>query len=90
MKTEPTSSNAIFEAALTVCSKAEFAKMSEQQGSSFLHLVAKRLDKPGPAPTQAELEGIKELATEHLWHPALSRLSNPSPDTATTNSKISA
>ena len=89
MNNEPTSSNAIFEAASQVCSKAEFAKVSEQQGNSFLHLVATRLDKPGPAPTKDELQGIKELVTEHLWHPAFNRLSTPSPDSATTSSKTS-
>ena len=50
-----------------------------------MHLIARRLDKPGLPPTQDELVGIKELVTEHLWHPAFNQLSGPSPDSTTTN-----
>ena len=85
MNKEPASSNAISEAALKVCSREEIIQMSTPQRRSFLHLVARRLDKPGPPPTQDELVGIKELATEHLWHPAFNQLSVPLPDSATTS-----
>ena len=50
-----------------------------------MHLIARRLDKPGLPPTQDELVGIKELVTEHLWHPAFNQLSKPLPDSATTS-----
>lgn len=35
--------------------------------------IARRLAKSGPGPTQAELEGFKEML-HHLWHPALSQV----------------
>ena len=78
MNNAPASSNAISEAALKVCSREELIQMERPQRSSLMHLIGHRLDKPGPAPTQAELQGIKELVTEHLWHPALNQLSKRS------------
>ena len=85
MNKEPASSNAISEAALKVCSREELIQMPKPQRSSLMHLIARRLDKPGLPPTQDELVGIKELVTEHLWHPAFNQLSGPSPDSTTTN-----
>ena len=89
MNKEPASSNAISEAVLRVCSREELNQMDKVSLSNLGHLIGHRLDRPGPPPTQDELQGIKELVTEHLWHPALSRLSEPSPNSATTNSKPS-
>ena len=79
MNKEPASSSAISAAALKVCSREELIQMPKPQRSSLMHLIARRLDEPGPPPTLAELEGIKELVTDHLWHPALNQLSVPSP-----------
>ena len=85
MNKEPASSNAISEAALKVCSREELTQMDKVSLSNLGHLIARRLDKPGPPPTQDELVGIKELVTDHLWHPAFNQLSVPSPDSTTTN-----
>lgn len=90
MNKEPESLNAVSEAALKVFSREELIQMSSPQRRSFLHLVAKRLDEPGSPPTLAELEGIKELVTKHLWHPAFNQLSEQLQDSATTSSKTSA
>lgn len=52
--------------------------MPEQLGVSLLTLIERRLnEKDKPPPTDAELEGIKELLLEHLSHPALNVLSKP-------------
>lgn len=46
----------------------------EQQRASLESLFDKALKRNSPNPIPiAELEGIKELVTEHLWHPELSR-----------------
>ena len=85
MNKEPASSNAISEAALKVCSLEEIRAMPRPPRMNLLILIERRLNKPGPPPTQDELVGIKELATEHLWHPAFNQLSVPSPDSTTTS-----
>ncbi len=64
----------IQEFALKVISREELIALAPQPRLNFLGMVARRLDKPGPRPTLAELEGILELATEHCWHPAFGRL----------------
>jgi hypothetical protein len=46
-------------------------------------MIERRLNQDGPPPTKAELEGIKELVLEHLWHPALSALSEILPSSPT-------
>jgi hypothetical protein len=69
----PVSSQAIREAALKVFSLEELGQMARPQLSSLGHLIAKRLAQPGPPPTKDELEGIKELVTEHLWHGSLNK-----------------
>jgi hypothetical protein len=72
--TEKVSSKDISAAALQVFSREELQQMPEQVGLNLMHLIAKRLKQPGPPPTQDELEGIKELVTEHLWHSALTAI----------------
>jgi len=47
--------------------------MDKRPRVHFFSMIGRRLDKPGPPPTVEELQGIKELATEHLWHPELTR-----------------
>ncbi|MBP6644769.1 MAG: hypothetical protein KA207_02865 [Burkholderiaceae bacterium] len=74
MNKVPASANAISEAALKVSSREEITQMSPNQRRSFLNMIARRLDQPGPAPTQAELEGIKDMLQD-LYHPALGRVS---------------
>ena len=85
MNKEPASSNAISEAALRVFSREQLTQMPEPQLRSFVALIGKRLLKEGPPPTQDELVGIKELVTDHLWHPAFNQLSKPLPDSETTS-----
>ena len=89
MQTEKTSPDDISEAALKVCSLEELMQMSKPQRLSLLHLISRRLKEPGPAPTLAELQGIKELITDHLYHPALNGLSPESPNSTTPNSETS-
>ena len=75
MKNEPASSTAISEAALKVFSRDELTAMPKPQRLSLMGIIGRRLDKKGPPPTLEELQGIRELVTEHLWHPALGAFS---------------
>ena len=59
----------ILRAALTGASMGELRQMPELQRRSFFSLLARRLEKPG-APTPEEVQGLLELVTDHLWHPA--------------------
>src|SRR4028119_2205140 len=61
--------NAISVAASKIYSRKELAQMTEQSGLSFRSLLGRRLGKAGPAPTVAELQGIRKLAERHLWRP---------------------
>lgn len=65
-----TTQSEIVTAALRVATPEELASMPEQAGLGFLHAVGLHLQK-SREPTDSELEGLKELATDHLWHPAL-------------------
>jgi hypothetical protein len=49
-------------------------QLVEQQRPSLERLLDRALERnaPNPIPVE-ELEGIKELVTQHLWHPELSR-----------------
>lgn len=73
------SPNAISEAALQVCSREELTQMPKQLRLGLMHLISQRLNRQ-PPPTQAELQGIKELVLEHAWHPALGSLPQASPN----------
>ena len=75
MSKEQASSNAISQAALKVCSREELEQMSRISRMNLGSLIANRLEKAGPPPTVAELQGLKELALDYLSHPALERLS---------------
>lgn len=45
-----------------------------QQRASLTSLLDKALARNGDKPIPVEeLEGIKELVTEHIWHPALTQ-----------------
>ena len=85
MNKEPASLSAISEAALKVFSREELTQLGQPPLRSLGSLIGHRLDRPGPPPTQDELVGIKELVTDHLWHPAFNQLSKPLPDSATTS-----
>ena len=61
--------NAISLAASKIYSRKELAQMTEQSGLSFRSLLGRRLGKSGPAPSLAELKGIRQHAEEHLWRP---------------------
>ena len=83
MKTEQVSPNDIYATALQVFSPEDLQQMPEQQQLSLATMLERRLAQQ-PAPTLDELEGIKELLLNDLWHPALSALpktSQPSPTT---------
>ena len=69
--------NPITEAALKVCSREELQQMPEIALLNLGYLIDKRLKEDGPPPSVDELQGIKELATEDLWHPALGTFSKP-------------
>ena len=59
----------ILRAALTGASMDELRRLPELQLRSFFSLLARRLEEPG-APTPEEVQGLLELVTDHLWHPA--------------------
>ena len=91
MQTDKESQRLISEAALKVFSREELQQMSRPSLNSFLHLIEKRLNKPGAQPpTLDELEGIKELVVEHLSHPALGALSRALPTSPQEKSATSA
>ena len=54
-----------------VFSPTEICELPYQMRLSLVEMVRRRLEEPGNPPTLAELQGIKLLVTEHLWHPAL-------------------
>ena len=73
MNKDKVSSTDISKAALKVCSRAELEQMSRVSRMNLGSLIATRLEKAGPPPSVSELEGLKELALDHLSHPALER-----------------
>lgn len=68
------SPNDIYATALKVFSPEELKQMPRQQRLSLAVMLERRLAQE-PKPTQDELEGLKELLLNDLWHPALSALS---------------
>ena len=89
MSKEPASPNDISEAALKVFSREELAQMPKPQCLTLMGLIEKRLNKDKPEPTLAELQGIRELVTDHLWSPAFNGLSQLSQVSRTTDSQTS-
>jgi hypothetical protein len=69
-----TTFSTIMEYALKVITVDELHALQEQPRSMFFSMLNRRLMQPGPAPTVAEVEGLREMATEVLWHPALGRV----------------
>ena len=83
MKTEQVSPSDIYATALQVFSPEELQQMPKQQQLSLATMLERRLAQES-APSKEELEGLKELLLNDLWHPALSALpktSQPSPTT---------
>jgi len=76
MQKEQVSSSDISKAALKVFSPEEIQQLPRPMKLSLIGMLHRRLEKPGPPPTQDELEGIKELVTVHLWHPSLTTTAN--------------
>lgn len=70
--------DAMHEMALKVFSPEEFRNTPTQPRRAFLGMLERRLKEDKPPPALEELQGLKEMATEHLWHPALSQLSEMS------------
>lgn len=73
MDKEPASANEIKEAIFKVFTPDEISQLGQPQLNTLWLLVAKRLNANKPLPTLAELEGIRELVTIHLWHSAFDR-----------------
>jgi hypothetical protein len=86
--TEKVSSKDISAAALKVFSAEELESMPKPSLSSLGTLLARRLAQR-PEPTLEELQGIKELVVEHLWHPALGTSSELSQSSTTPSSETS-
>lgn len=63
----------VSQAVQKVFSPTEICELPYQMQLSLVGMVRRRLEEPGNPPTLADLEGIKLLATEHLWHPALTK-----------------
>ncbi len=74
MKKDPVSSSDISAAALKVFSREELVAMPRPQRLSLMSMIERRLNKDDPPPTLAELQEMRELVEEHLWHPALGQL----------------
>ena len=65
-----TAAEALLAAALTGTSMDALRQLSEVQRRSFFSLLARRREEPG-APSPEEVQGLLELVTDHLSHPAL-------------------
>jgi hypothetical protein len=60
--------------ALRIFTLEQLQAMDRIPRKNFVFLREKRLLRDGRPPTDAELEGIAELAIDHLWHPATGRM----------------
>lgn len=69
----PVTKDDIVDAMKAVSSVDELAALSSIERRNFASVVGRRLAKAGPPPTLDELQGLKELAIEHLWCSATSR-----------------
>jgi hypothetical protein len=66
--------NQIIAQALKVITVDELKALQVQPRATFFGMVHRRLMQPGRAPIVEELEGIRELVTEVMWHPAIGRV----------------
>ena len=62
----------VMENTLKVITIDELKVLKEQSRSLIFAMVRDRLMQPGPWPSVTELNGLRELATETMWCPALS------------------
>jgi|GEM_PF-6750851 len=62
--------NAMLRAALKGASMEELRQLSKLQLRSFFSLLGRRMKEPS-ALTPEEVQGLLELVTDHLYHPAL-------------------
>ena len=64
------STEEVVAAVLRIFTRDQIRDLSPIPFRGFVAMVARRLAKAGPPPTDDELEGLRELAFEHLWHSA--------------------
>ena len=69
------SADEVVAAVLRIFTRDQIRDLSPMPFRGFVAMVARRLAKAGPPPTDDELEGLRELAFEHLWHSAFENLS---------------
>lgn len=65
-----TSSN-LTEAVFKIFTPDDIRVASPMPMRNFIYMVRRRLEKAQPPPTVDELDGLRELAFEHLWAGAL-------------------
>lgn len=64
---------AVKHCARRVLSADQILALDDVALGNFVYLLERRLREEGPPPNYEELEGIAELALEHLWHLAMGR-----------------
>jgi len=69
-------SDQISKTVLTVFSREELSEMAVPYRLSLLQLIEVRVNKTTNWPAKDELQGIRELLTQDLWHPSLTNLSS--------------
>lgn len=77
--TNPTENGAVsteevVAAVLRIFTREQIRDLSPMPFQNFVGMVTRRLEKDGPPPTDDELDGLHELAFEHLWHSAFEGL----------------
>ena len=71
-------SDQISKAVLTVFSRRELSEMAVPHRLSLLQLNEGRVNKTTNWPTKEELQEIRKLITQDLWHPSVTNLSRGS------------
>ena len=71
-------SDQISKAVLTVFSREELSEMAVPHRLSLLQLIEVRVNKTTNWPTKEELQEIRKLITQDLWHLSLINLSSGS------------
>lgn len=73
MSNDKTTTADLIDAALKVFTREELQSMSKVSRTNLGILIERRLKEDGPPPTVAELEGIRMLVEDYLWHPAFDK-----------------
>ena len=68
------SAEEVVAAVLRIFTREQIRDLSPMPFQNFVGMVTRRLEKDEPPPTDDELEGLRELAFEHLWHSAFDGL----------------